>query len=239
MRIIFFIILFCFAPIAFSNTLMQFNAKNGSPQWSGYYAGLLLGSQFGRSSDKTGDPGYNADNEKWKYSESGVNTSLEFGFNYPWWNIFVGPEMEMGYLNMAGKGTQPSSPGGDTIGKSSSDFYTALRARIGTDIDGTLLFLTGGPIITKYNTQVVDNCNIAPCGGAKIDANKNSYVWGYMVGMGVEDRFAKNWSGKVEYLYVNLDSQSFHGVTDLGNGYDWTAKTYGNIIRAGVNYYFS
>ena len=103
----------------------------------------------------------------------------------------MGPEIEVGYLNTTGKGTQPSSPGGDTLGKSSSDLYTALRARMGIDVNDYLLFLTGGVIGTGYTSQVVDNCSIAPCGGSTIDAKHNGFVLGYIVGGGVEHMLAK------------------------------------------------
>lgn len=232
MRRAFLIILCCLsvASRAFSNT---------SDSWSGYYGGLLFGAQAGRSSDKSGTPGYNADNQEWNYSESGLNTGLEAGYSYPWRNVFIGPEIELGYLNMTGNGTQPSSPGGDTVGKSSSDLYGALRARVGVDVHDYLLFLTGGAIVTKYTGQVVDSCGIAPCGGGTMDAYDNSYVWGYTVGGGVEHMLSKSWSVKVEYLYFNLADQNFSGATNLGNTYGWTAQTYGNILRGGVSYYFN
>lgn len=238
MRIASFIILFGFTSAAFSNSLLQLQAKNDSSPWSGYYGGVLFGAQFGRSSDKTGALGYNADNEKWNYNESGLNTGFDFGYSYPWRKIFVGPEIEVGYLNVVGNGTQPSSPGGDTVGKTSSDLYAALRARLGVDVKDYLLFLTGGVMEVKYTSQIVDSCSIAPCGGGTVDAYNNSYVFGYTVGGGVEHKFTNNWSVKFEYLYFNLNNQQFSGATNLGNGYSWTAQTYGNIIRGGVNYYF-
>jgi hypothetical protein len=43
---------------------------------------------------------------------------------------------------------------------------------------------------------------------------------------------------KFEYLYFNLDSQRFSGTTNLGNSYDWSAKTSGHILRGGFNYHF-
>lgn len=220
---------FAFSTAAFSDPLQK---------WSGYYGGLLFGGQFGRSSDEAGNLGYNADNEAWSYSESGLNTGFEFGYSTPWRKVYVGPEIEMGYLNMVGNGTQPSSPGGDTVGKTSSDLYTAFRARMGVDVNDYLLFLTGGAIGVKYTRQVVDSCAIASCGGATVDAYNNSYAWGYTVGGGVEHLFKKNWSVKFEYLYFSLNNQSLNGATNLGTNYDWTAQTYGNIVRLGVNYYF-
>ena len=43
---------------------------------------------------------------------------------------------------------------------------------------------------------------------------------------------------KGEYLYFNLNNQSLTGVTNIGNSYDWTAQSYGNVVRVGVKYYF-
>lgn len=207
-------------------------------EWSGFYTGLLLGGQLGRSSDKTAAFGYNADNDKWSYKESGVNAGVELGYNYPWHRLVLGPEIELGYLGTGGRGAQPASPGGDTSGKTSSDFYTAFRARLGIDFDQYLLFATGGAIGVNDTKRIVDHCNIAPCGGSTVDARKKSFVWGYTVGGGIEHLFKKGWSAKLEFLYFDLDSQNFSGTTNLGNSYDWSGKTLGYVIRGGLNYHF-
>lgn len=241
MRIVICISLFCFtfAPNAFSHSLWQLHSQRGSSQeWSGYYASFLAGGQFGRSYDKTRAFGYNADNDKWTYNESGLNASLAFGYNYPWRGIFVGPEIEAGYLNMLGSGTQAASPGGDTLGKTSSDFYTMFRARVGVDVSHSLLFVTGGAIGVNYTNQVIDNCSIAPCGGSTINATSHSYALGYTFGGGIEHMLSKNWSVQLDYFYFNLNTQHLNGTTNLGNAYSWSGQTYGNVVRGGVSYYF-
>lgn len=241
MRIIFFIILACitFVPSAFAGSLSKPPVEKISRQnWKGFYTGLLLGGQFGRSSDKTNDFGYNADNNKWTYGESGFNGGVEFGYSYAWNWLVLGPEIELGYLGMHGSRAQPDSPASDTIGKSDNNFYTMLRAQIGADLDHYLLFVTGGAIGSNYSTEVVDNCNIAPCGGSTVNAKKNNFVWGYTVGVGAGYLFAKNWALKFDSLYFNLSNQSFSGTTDLGETYQWTGKTFGFIIRGGFDYYF-
>lgn len=241
MRVALFIVLHgvFYAPIAFSESLSQTPAKELSLyDWAGFHTGLILGAQFGRSSDKTAAFGYNADNDKWDYNESGFNAGAEFGYSYTWHQFVVGPEIEVGYLNMEGSGAQPNSPGLDTVGKSSSDFYTTFRARLGVDLDRYLVFATGGAIGINYTKRVVDRCNIAPCGGSTVDAQKNGFVWGYTAGGGIEHLFKQGWSVKLECLYFNLNSERFSGTTNLGNTYDWTGKTLGYIIRGGLNYHF-
>jgi outer membrane immunogenic protein len=241
MRVVLFMVLF-FIPQVFADSPAEPPqapplevSQDDSP---GFYFGVILGVQVGSSKDTTGSLGYNADNQGWNYGESGFIGGAEFGYRYPWLGLDIGPEIELGYLGMGGSGVQPVSPGSDTLGKSSSDFYMALRARVGLDVRHYLIFATGGAIGVNYETQVVDACSVAPCGGSTVDANQKGIAWGYTFGGGVEHSFWKNWSVKVEYLYFNLGSQSFSGSTNLGVQYDWTGQTSGHIVRGGLNYHF-
>lgn len=176
--------------------------------------------------------------DKWNYNEAGFNAGAELGYRYSWHRLVLGPEIELGYLGMGGSGAQPESPGLDTLGKSRSDFYTTFRARLGTFLERSLIFATGGVIGVNYHTQVVDSCNIAPCGGGTIDAQRSDFDWGYTVGGGIEHMFYNAWSIKLECLYFNLNNQNFNGTTNLGNTYDWTGQTLGYIVRGGFNYHF-
>lgn len=240
MRIILFtvyVVFYAFSACAFS--LSPIAAKKPSlHDWSGIHSGLILGGQLGRSSDKTAAFGYNGDFEEWDYSESGLNVGAVLGYSALWQHFVFGPEIELGYLNMKGRGAQPSSPGFDTVGKSSSDFYTTFRARLGIDLDQYLLFATAGVIGVNYSEGVVDDCYIAPCGGGTLYAKKDSFAWGYTMGGGMEYLFKQSWSAKIECLYFNLNRQSFSGMTNLGNTYDWSGKSFGAIIRGGLNYHF-
>jgi len=206
--------------------------------FSGLYAGVILGPQFGNSSFTTGSLGYNADNDTWTFDQTGLNAGAGFGYGIHLNSFVFGPEIELGYLSARGAGAQPSSPGLDTIGRSKNDVYAAFRGRVGYDLGRYLVFATGGAILSNHTSEIVDSCNIAPCGGTKVSASKTDTVWGYTVGGGVEHLFSCGWSVKLEYLYFNLGSQSLSGTTNLGTAYDWTSKSSGNIIRGGVNYYF-
>lgn len=241
MRIAFFILgcVVFYASSAFSERISQAPTKQLSrDDWAGFHAGWILGAQSGRSSDQTAAFGYNADNEIWRYHESGLNTGAEFGYNYFWYPFVIGSEVELGYLGMSGNGAQPSSPGLDTIGKTNSNFYTTFRARLGVDLNRYLLFATGGVMGVNYTQSVIDHCSIAPCGGSTIDAQKNSFTWGYTAGGGIEHLLEKHWSAKLECLYFNLNNQHFNGTTNLENTYDWTGNTSGYVIRSGINYHF-
>jgi outer membrane immunogenic protein len=52
--------------------------------------------------------------------------------------------------------------------------------------------------------------------------------------------FARNWSAKVEYLYLDLGSSTVFGRCNCGGvnpGVDYTWRFKENIVRAGVNYH--
>jgi outer membrane immunogenic protein len=54
---------------------------------------------------------------------------------------------------------------------------------------------------------------------------------GWTAGGGIEAGFASHWSGRIEYLFVDLASSNF-AVTGASNGYS------ASVFRAGVNYHF-
>ena len=60
---------------------------------------------------------------------------------------------------------------------------------------------------------------------------------GWTAGGGVEWLFLPNWSAKLEYLYVDLDSSGTTG----GWGFNWGYHNHPqlNVVRAGVNYHFN
>jgi len=62
--------------------------------------------------------------------------------------------------------------------------------------------------------------------GASVSGNSTHAGW--TVGTGLEYAFAPNWSAKVEYLYVDLGTDTKLATDDVD------LKTH--VVRAGVNY---
>ncbi len=62
---------------------------------------------------------------------------------------------------------------------------------------------------------------------------------GWTAGAGIEAAISPNWTAKVEYLYVNLGSQScpVGSCSTSGNPTDFPLTE--NVVRAGINYKFS
>ncbi len=211
-----------------------------SCDWQGFYLGINGGGQFGHSED-TDLSDYNYPGKRWGYSESGFVGGEEIGYNWQWSHLVFGPEIDAGYMNLKGRGVEPGLPG-DTFGESSSDFFVTFRGRVGFAHHCWLFYATGGIIGVDYETSVIDNQVLPFPGQDTINASKREFDWGPTVGGGVEKIFNlwnRRWSIKAEYLYFNLDSQTFHAISGNGFGpYSWRAESEGHILRAGLNYHF-
>jgi len=202
--------------------------------WTGFYIGLHAGGQFGHSEDVDLD-GWNITDRHWGYSESGFNGGAQFGYNFQWHWLVTGPEFDVGYMNLHGRGDEPEpSAFRDSFGETDSDFYTTLRGRVGVALDCWLFYATGGGIGVNYTTRFHDT---GADNGNVLDARGSDFNWGWTVGGGIERMINRHWSVKAEYLHYKLDDQHFSGVFE-GTRYGFNAETEGHIVRAGLNYKF-
>jgi outer membrane immunogenic protein len=226
--------------------------------WSGLYVGLTGGGQFGHAEDVNID-GYRAGgpDREWGYDQSGVIAGGEIGYNWQWNWLVLGPEVDLGYMNIDGAAFEPDpapgTPGFDVLeqelrGRTESDFYATFRGRIGVAFNKWLFYATGGGIGVNWDTGVRDDCTVSPCGSDSIDAHRQDFAWGWTGGGGVEWMLGCHWSVKAEYLFYQLDDQNFSGVRffegkvsqqqSSDGTFRFTAHDHGNIVRAGLNYKF-
>jgi outer membrane immunogenic protein len=135
-------------------------------------------------------------------------------------------------------------------------WFATFRARAGGLIDpGTLLYVTGGLALgnAKFALSSSVSCQRfgpgstgtipapGPCfppPGAPVagtfSVTGDTTQAGLALGGGIEKKFTPNWSGKIEYLYLDFGSTTFTGST----GFDTRVHLRDNIIRAGINYSF-
>jgi outer membrane immunogenic protein len=194
--------------------------------WSGMYIGLHAGGEFGHSETDDSETG-----RRFGYHESGFNGGMQFGYNFQFGWLVVGPEFDVGYMNLEGSGDEP---GFSTVhAETDSDFYTTLRGRIGIRLNCGgcwLVYGTGGAIGVNYTARFHVDPDF-------FDARDSDFDWGYTVGGGIERRLTPHWSIKAEYLYFRLDDLSF-GNTQSGVTANFDAHTTGHIVRGGLNYKF-
>jgi outer membrane immunogenic protein len=196
-------------------------------EWTGFYIGLNAGGEFGHSETLDEVVG-----RRFGYSESGFSGGMQFGYNWQWHWLVLGPEFDVGYMDLSGRGHEPGF--GDTVhGETTSDFYTTLRGRVGVPLDWHgcwLVYGTGGAIGVNYTTRFHVDPDF-------FDARRSDFDWGYTVGGGIERMINRRWSVKAEYLYFSLDDQPFSN-TQSGIAGHFRGETEGHIVRAGLNFHF-
>lgn len=220
-----------------------------SCDWRGVYFGLHAGGQFGHSQTNDLDEYYLFAHHHFGYSESGFAGGGQIGYNFQFGQFVFGPEFDLGYMDLDGHGAEPMHLfQGEASGRTDSDFYITLRGRVGYALDWHgcwLLYATGGAIGVNYKTSYV----VDEVGAPGINTSKTEFNWGPTVGGGIERQLGRHWSIKIEYLYFDLDEQSFVGVEQrmltthapngiIGEPFRFEGETFGHIVRAGLNFRF-
>jgi outer membrane immunogenic protein len=209
--------------------------------WTGPYAGIAGGVAWGHS--KQTDPGVpcsffgldplpgggcGSPNDDGSYAPTGGIIGGTLGYNWqqgPW--IF-GVEGDYSWADVSGNSQTcgASSPAPHACGTKLESLGT-FRGRIGYAMGATgnwLPYVTGGLAVGELKAWD----NLFPSSGSDFRA-------GWTVGAGVEVGFERNWTFKVEYLYVDLGSrQMFNVVPGVPETVSFTA----NVVRAGFNYKF-
>lgn len=125
------------------------------------------------------------------------------------------------------------------------EWFSTIRARAGYTITPTVMgYVTGGLAIGEVKSDVVITGRTGGVGAPFVSTftSDRSTRVGWTVGAGAEASLGGNWTGKLEYLYVDLGRESFSAV-NLANvtpvRVDFSSKITDHILRAGINYKFS
>jgi outer membrane immunogenic protein len=157
-----------------------------------------------------GNLGYNwgsVDNSPTK--PSGVLGGVQAGYN--WQN---------GPLVFGVEGDFQANGAEDTFApwKFSTPWFGTVRGRVGYAFNNILIYGTGGLAFGALRAETF----------GLSESHTNA---GWTAGVGAEVGLAQNWTGKIEYLYVDLADSRFT-ITGLSNGYQF------GLVRIGVNYHF-
>jgi len=125
------------------------------------------------------------------------------------------------------------------------DWFGTFRGRAGVLVTpSTLLYVTGGAAYGSLNTDITVT-SITPLGlPVSVTRSGESSKFGWTIGGGIESKlamFGNNWSGKLEYLYMDLGTvESTSGIgTGVLIGTNLSTRVTDSIFRAGINYQFS
>jgi len=120
-------------------------------------------------------------------------------------------------------------------------WFGTLRGRVGVlATPNVLLYVTGGLAYGEIKTDVAFTATGVGGFVTAVALSQRDTKSGVTVGGGIEGRLWGNWSGKLEYIYLDLGSVGGTIInTPAGIGASWASTRFkDNILRAGINYRF-
>jgi outer membrane immunogenic protein len=107
-------------------------------------------------------------------------------------------------------------------------WLSTFRGRVGYARDNWLIYATAGGALAN-----VANSIVAPVG----TISDQQWHWGWTAGGGVEVKLSRDWSAKVEYLYVGLQDKSYFTPAP-SPAFPGNQRLHldDHIVRVGVNY---
>jgi outer membrane immunogenic protein len=199
--------------------------------WTGWYVGLNGGGGWGQTSHTAtfgaaGAPPLTTGN----FNTSGGLAGGTIGYNYQLGQWLVGAEADLDWANIRGtfNGTVPVAGAAFSL-SSQLNWLDTTRMRLGWVWDHALFYGTAGAAVGGVTTTASASAAIAGLGATATAADTQTR-FGWTAGAGVEYAFNNYLSGKVEYMYVNLGTQTQINVDSV--------KFNTNIVRAGVNLHF-
>jgi outer membrane immunogenic protein len=188
-------------PVAYPPPPVAYPLTVDCYRWFGPYIGGNLGYTWGTVENNFTKP-------------SGLAGGLQGGFNWQNGPYVFGIE---GDIQVTGAE--------DTFApwKFSNPWFGTIRGRAGYTFANVMFYGTAGLAFGGLR-------------GETFGLSESHTSAGWTVGVGTEFALApmglgSNWTGKIEYLYVDLASNPF-SITGMSNGYRF------GEIRAGVNYHF-
>jgi outer membrane immunogenic protein len=220
--------------------------------WSGLYVGGNLGYGWGDgNTDVSFLPTplqFGVNNTTLGARSSGVIGGAQLGYNWQVGSVVTGLEADIQGSDITGSARATPTIVGTAIpilfevlsSEQKLSWFGTVRGRLGVTVTPDLLLY--GTAGLAYG-EVEASAKFQVEGHDKAPASVSKTKVGWTAGAGAEWMFARNWSAKLEYLYVDLGSESAIG--DLaqvdgvryGVGYTWHTRE--NIARVGVNYHFN
>jgi outer membrane immunogenic protein len=183
--------------------------------WGGVYIGINAGYGFGKSEWTTATaPAFTTGN----FSTSGYVFGPTVGANIQADAFVFGVEGDFDAAGLDGKSGTVCVPQCETKNK----WLATLRARAGYAADRVLFYGTAGGAFGNISANTAATFQ---------SVNKG----GWTAGAGVEVAFSDNWTGRIEYLFVDLQNASF---TPVGTIVPITVKSDANLVRVGLDYKF-
>lgn len=212
--------------------------------WSGFYAGVNFGYSVS-ANDSTAtvfvNPAIGLDNnESYKISPAGVLGGVQVGYNWQAGSLLLGAEGDLQATAQKDSVCVVECTNDGSVRLTVDQrlpWLATIRGRVGLVVDRSLLYFTGGAAFGEVKTTVTEVNG--PAFVTTVSERKTKS--GLTVGGGIESALVGNWTAKIEYLYVDLGSQTFAFVDAAGPpGFvTVTADMKDHVIRGSLNYRFN
>lgn len=202
--------------------------------WTGFYLGINAGYGVGRNLTSAGFTG-TVFTETNRLAPQGGLGGAQAGYNWQTGNfglghVVLGVETDIQAADLKDDRCGVFSlPACSAFGLNYSQrlgWFGTVRGRVGLANGPVLSYVTGGFAYGNVRTSVTE----IPDSFATSQTRT-----GWTIGSGVEAAIAGNWTGKIEYLYLDLGTQTGAG-TLLGTPSSFSSDIREHIFRVGLNY---
>ncbi len=189
--------------------------------WTGFYLGAHVGYGAGAMGPDTNPlplQGF-----FFPHSVSGMTGGYQAGYNLQLpGGMVLGTEADISFVGPLDRSRLQAAPFNATL-----DYIGTARGRIGYAFGNLLPYVTGGLAWGRTLVNINDDA------GDLVD-RKSHIQYGWAAGAGIAFPMGGNWSGKVEYNYIDLGSRTFiaDGLPQSGVGIDPKLHT----VKLGLNY---
>jgi outer membrane immunogenic protein len=207
--------------------------------WTGCYIGGNVGGAWGKHdwNDTLFGLNWSNDDNNGRFIGGG-----QVGCNYQFNSFVIGAEGDFDWAanNNNNNNTGIIGPLGHSFAVTGNDAWIATAAaRFGWAWDRALFYVKGGGGWIHNNGFTITDLTT----GASLSGNTDNTRSGWLVGAGIEYAFYTNWTIKVEYDYLGLNSQSFTvpGVVIPALAGDTFNSGHNNVqmVKVGFNYLFN
>lgn len=189
--------------------------------WSGLYVGGHAG--YGGGSFGPGTNPLPQQGVFFPHSITGLIGGFQAGYNVQLQNNWLlGVEADISFTSPLDRPKLVPAPFNTTF-----DYFSTVRGRVGYAVGTWLPYVTGGLAWGRTRVDLND-----PAGD--VIGNKSRVHLGWVAGTGLEVALGGNWSGKVEYNYIDLGARTY-GLGDVPLP-DVAVDPKIHTVKVGLNY---
>jgi outer membrane immunogenic protein len=208
--------------------------------WSGFYLGGDVGYGWASSTSTTtlSNPLAGVFTNSGSGNASGAVAGGQLGANWQAGMFVFGVEGDFQWSGQKDTKSVSCGLGCTLTGTGKIDAFGTARLRAGAAFDRLFVYATGGGAWTHLS----DSLDLSALGTTVNILSVSSGQFGWTVGGGLEFAFAENWTGKVEYLYIDTSNVSLTGSLPAlirGGTVSRAENVKDSILRFGLNYKFT